>query len=148
MLKIYISKKDVPKRNNRFIESVDMFFNSIMYNLSITDKDMYYMSSIDKADYVGNGRIKTVFGDTTIENLSTGCKALILLNHYKDRVISINECGENALDYVYKDNAEGNIYLSFAIYPNEYNPKKKVVLCRNGREKEVTLAEVFDKFNK
>lgn len=144
MLNIYIKPKDVPK--NDFVDSVDTFFSSIMYSLPINKKDKEYITQIDKAEYIDNGRIKTVFGDTTVEHLSTGCKTLILLNHYKNKVISINECGENALDYIYKL-PEGSIYMDFAIYPHEYNPQKKVILIKNGKKYNLTLSEVFNRID-
>lgn len=143
MLNIYIRKQDIPKQ--RFIDSVDIFFNSIMYSLSLDNTDVYYIRVIDSAEYMGNGHIKTVFGITSIENLSTGCKALILIHHYNDKIININECGENVLDIIYNKIQEGSIFVDFVLYPYNYNPNNKVILHRNGKTSITTLSRVFDK---
>lgn len=79
---LYLDKESIGEK--RLIYSVDIEFDAVIYNLQLNDKDKEYMKKIDKAAYKGNGRIKTPFGVTEIQNLSTGCKALILLNHQHD----------------------------------------------------------------
>lgn len=79
-----------------FIFDVDSAFQSI----SITGSDFQKMviKEIDGGSYCNNRTFVDRFGDQLkYENLSTGSKALILLDIKKDTIINFTECGDNAL---------------------------------------------------
>ena len=103
------------------------------------------MNNIDKAKYLGNGKIETIFGVTWLSNLSSGCKALILLNHCKDKIINISECGENVLEYIF-NLQNGNIYMTYPASSYNMNYQKKIKLHYNGKVKIVEFYEVLEKF--
>lgn len=145
MLTLYTDSKYI-KDTDKKVTSVDISFDSLIYNIKLNDKDYEYMKLIDNAEYdVETGMINTPLGRTEIQNLSSGCKTLILLNHSNDignPIIYIGECGENALNEIYKmDNV--SIYCNYYQRPYIYNPSLKVKV--NGNETEITsLDNAFD----
>lgn len=61
----------------------------------------------------GINRIITPFGVGTYWNISTGCKALILLSHLDDSyVVNIQECGQNVINYIFEKMDNINVYSS------------------------------------
>lgn len=71
------------------------------------DVDCMVMQKIDSAELIHkDGVIKTPFGVTSIESLSTGCKAVLLLYRYfvkhgETVMLSVIECGTNALNVLF-----------------------------------------------
>lgn len=55
MITVYDGDKSI--KNKKCIKFVDLTFDSIIYNLKITDKDREYMKYVDNAIYKGNGYI-------------------------------------------------------------------------------------------
>lgn len=146
MIELYTSKKAVQKNNN-YIESIDLEFDKQIYTLNITNKDKEYMKNIDEAYYNGNGYIITPFGRTEIQNLSTGCKTLILLNHLKELgnpIVNINECGRNVLDIVFDMN-NIRVMLDFCNMPYNYEPEKEIEVVTTKSRNRLTLRTVFEK---
>ena len=146
MITVYTKKEHIEK-DKKLIQFVDLTFNKLAYDMKLNQLDTEYMRKIDGASYLGDGKMETVFGTTWITNLSTGCKVLILLNHYgknKDYVINIGECGQNALDEVFKL-SDCNILMEFKNKPMEYDKNKKILLKKATTNKELTLVEFFSK---
>lgn len=145
MITVYEGDKSI--KNKKCIKFVDLTFDSIIYNLKITDKDREYMKYVDNAIYKGNGYIETTFGVTEIQNLSTGCKALILINHQSEldnAIISTDECGKNVLNVIYNMDMDISIYNSYRSIPSKYNRDKHVkVVKRAGVVKQMTLRQMF-----
>ncbi len=82
MIVVYNSVEIARKiSNRRVVENIDWEFKDNVSNKSIDKKDKEFMWEIDRAEYLRDGAIVTPFGGTGIENLSTGCKALIIINH-------------------------------------------------------------------
>lgn len=135
------------KSNTNFIDSVDLSFDKEIYSLNIADKDKYYMNVIDEAQYMGDGYINTPFGKTEIQNLSTGCKTLILLNHMRELnnpVINIGECGKNVLDIIF-DMDNISVYLDYCSIPNNYDSNKIIKVISHNGVKEMKLRDVFNR---
>ena len=144
MITLYINEKAIEK-DIRFISAVDLTFDKEIYDLEITDIDNAFLKEIDNAVYEGNGYIVTPFGRTEIQNLSTGCKTLLLLNHSKNLenpVINVGECGKNVLDIIFQmENIK--IYLDFCSIPNHYHPDKIITIVSSRGRKEMNLRDVF-----
>lgn len=112
---LYITKN----RNQTDILDVESFFRVMARDHSLFENDecKRAMKTIDHAKYMGDGIIKTPIGTATITELSTGCKTILLLLLYankKEHTISIMECGENALNYIFAS-SEG---LDFHVFLN------------------------------
>lgn len=146
MIKIYKNIKAI-KKEDTFIRNIDVYFDGKIYELQITEKDRYCMEKIDSARYDGNGYITTPFGKTEIQNLSTGCKTLILINHsheLNDAIVNIGECGKNVLDIIFSmDNIR--VYLDYCSIPNNYDFNKTVCVLYNNNAKNMTLVDFFNK---
>lgn len=146
MLTVYTRISGVEK-DKRLIQFVDLEFDKVIYNTKLNSIDLEFMKHIDNAEYIGNGLIKTIFGVTEIQNLSSGCKTLILLNHQDELgncVINISECGQNALDFVFKmDNKK--VLLTFKNRPYNYDVNKLVNVKKINSSKVTTLNELFCK---
>ena len=76
------------------------------------------MQHIDNIAQRDEDVIVTRFGKTTISNLSSGCKAVILSVYYRvsDTAVSIDECGDNALKVIFKIAEK----LDLAVYVSNY----------------------------
>ena len=139
MLTIYLRKSDIPK-DMEYIECNDHFFE---FNVNIDDLDNLqgakeYISKIDQSVYIGNGKViskfsKSAEGYVETQNmsvLSTGCKTLLNVLLFPEKVFNTIECGYNAVEEILKlDN--GNIYLpikSVCII------EKPVLVIKNGME--------------
>lgn len=67
---------------------------------------------IDKGTFHGGSTFTDRFGiELPITDLSTGCKAAILVNELRDRKILGFECGENAIGEIVKHYKYGNIII-------------------------------------
>ena len=107
MIQIYKSKESIKSKGYRLIENIDIEFNSLITRnkISLDSLDLEMMQVLDGANIISGvvRVIKTPYGDAVdICNLSTGCKACILSNHLKDvnnTVISLEQCGRNAIKY-------------------------------------------------
>ena len=146
MITLYTNRRAIPK-DKKFIEYVDLYFDAWIYDITITDADKVYMREIDHAEYEGNGYIVTCFGRTEIQNLSTGCKTLILINHYMDNknvIINIGECGKNVLDKIYAMKT-ANIYIDFYYVPNVFEGNKEINVVTSSKERNMQLIDVFCK---
>lgn len=143
MIEIYRDKTMI--KQNELIEKIDLTFNSIVYNLDIKEFDKTALKSIDEAVYDGNGFVVTPFGRTMVQNISTGCKTLILINHsieLGNKIISINECGKNVLDIIFAlENCR--VYSSFLLIPRNYSANKIVRIHKNKRSKDIKLCNYF-----
>ena len=51
-----------------------------------------------------------------IDCLSTGCKTVLNILYYPDKVFCIKECGDNALEILYNLD-EGSAYSDYAMIP-------------------------------
>ncbi len=99
---LYITTKE----NKMDIADVEAFFSALPNKADSFGDEKYRdaMNRIDHAEYLNDGVIRTQMGVTSVEHLSSGCKAilLILMLNGEDKTISIAECGNNAIDYIYE----------------------------------------------
>lgn len=104
MIKI-ITKTDRTYDYN--FDDCENFFRAKIFSTSFTDVDLSVLQEIDHAELLDRhtGAIKTDFGITSIDYLSTGCKTVLTYlyilrnaNNYDGSILlNVTECGANAL---------------------------------------------------
>lgn len=99
-----ITKINPDERN--IIDS-EAYFNANISSSDFDDEDLEIMKAIDNASLIDKklGTIKTDFGITSIKNLSTGCKTVLVYRYLQKKMIpcslNINECGWNAVKVLF-----------------------------------------------
>lgn len=114
MITIYKNKTDIPK-GVELVELNDLFFNqNIIERFDMGAEDI--IRKIDGAVLREDYRITSgINGELlNIDKLSTGCKTALNIYYFPERVFSLKECGNNALDviYAYQD---GQVYSEYPI---------------------------------
>lgn len=114
MINIYKNKKDIPN-NYDLIEYNDIFFNKFTSQL-IDDRAKSIISEIDGAKLIGKYKIQSKFGDMVldIDKLSSGCKTVLNIIFNPNKVFSIKECGDNALNIIYNLDL-GNVFCEYTM---------------------------------
>lgn len=116
MITIYKNKDDIP-HNMDYIELNDIFFNK--YTVTQLDAGANdIVKAIDDANLLGKYKISSKFNGVTldVDCLSTGCKTVLNVLYFPDKVFCMKECGGNALEVLYSLN-KGSVYSDYAIIP-------------------------------
>lgn len=102
--------------------SNDLLFGRLLakqgYSTFYSEEFQYIMQSIDRASYLdaNSGAVQTPYGLTSIKNLSTGCKTVLIAKWMLSKfcntnsnagqnqffIINANECGANALKVMFE----------------------------------------------
>lgn len=107
MIDIYTIKKD----SKDWIICNDLYFNLNTANEEMTEKDIAIIKRADDAILTQDKHIQTKYGLGTIRNLSSGCKTLLNIIKYPEKVVCVEECGPNILKMIFQmDNIK--IYMS------------------------------------
>ena len=116
MLTIYKNKADIPP-DMEYVELNDLFFNKNTA-AKLDSKAAKIIEQIDGAKLIGKFRMKSKFqGDVLdIDCLSTGCKTILNVIYFPDKVFCLKECGENALEILYRQKT-GSVYSDYAMIP-------------------------------
>ena len=108
MVKLYSEDFELPK-DLKAIDQVSLYFRGNIHKWNIDEKDLELMKTIDNVSNFDSSRgaITTPFGITLIDNLSSGCKTCLVINHclkrgIEDIAISLERCGSNALDLAFE----------------------------------------------
>ncbi len=125
MLTIYKNRTDITQ-NMEYIELNDLFFNQNTA-ARLDDKAEQIIEQIDGAKLLGRFRMKSKFQGTVldIDCLSTGCKTVLNVLYFPDKVFCMKECGENALEILYHQE-RGSVYSDYAMIPFDMNPVEVV----------------------
>ena len=116
MITIFKDKQDIPQ-NMEYIELNELFF--IQNTASVIDKQAEkIIESIDDAELISKYKISSSFNDVAldIDKLSAGCKTVLNVLYYPDRVFCLKECGNNALELLY-GLEKGYVYSEYAMIP-------------------------------
>ncbi len=116
MITIYKNKKDIPK-DMEYIELNDIFFNQNTV-LKLDEKAKNIIEQVDGAKLVSKYKIQSKFNGVTldIDCLSTGCKTILNVLYFPNKIFCMKECGDNALEILY--NLEyGLVYSDYAMIP-------------------------------
>ena len=115
---------------NIFIKDVELSFNLI--DKKLFNKDVYFqiMKQIDNAICIEEDIIKTPFGNTSMNNLSTGCKTALLLIYFsgQKKYIPITGCGINAIECLF-DLAESYDLYAYMNYGFMMSNSKENASC-------------------
>lgn len=132
MITIYKDKKDIPM-NVEYVELNDVFFNQNTV-LRLDDKANAIVERIDEAELDGKYKIKSKFNGVTldVDCLSTGCKTVLNVLYFPDKVFCLKECGDNALEVLY-GLTQGMVYSDYAVIPFEMDK----VQVSDGKETKV-----------
>ncbi len=123
MITIYKDKKDLPK-NTEYVELNDVFFNQNTV-LRLDDKANTIIEQIDDSKLNGKYKIQSKFNGVTldVDCLSTGCKTVLNVRYFPNKIFCLKECGDNALEVLYKLQ-DGAIYSDYAIIPFDMSEVK------------------------
>jgi len=131
MITVYKDKADIPK-SVELIELNDLFFNqNIIDRLDMRAEGI--IKGIDNATLRADYRITSgINGELlNIDKLSTGCKTALNIFYFPEKVFSLKECGDNALDEIYSYQT-GKV---FSEYPVITLFMESVQVCdRNGEK--------------
>ena len=103
MITIFKDKQDIAQ-NMEYVELNDLFFNQNTV-MKIDEQAEKIIETIDDAKLIDKYRIKSRFDDIAIDidRLSVGCKTVLNVLYYQDKVFCLKECGNNVLELLYKD---------------------------------------------
>ena len=129
MITIFKNKKDIPSNMN-YVELNDVFFNQNTVS-KLDERASDIIKRIDDSKLIGKYKIESKFNGVTldIDCLSTGCKTVLNVLYFPEKVFCLKECGDNALEVLYSLEA-GTVYSDYAIIP--FDMDKVKVSDKNG----------------
>lgn len=116
MITIFKEKCDIPN-DMEYVELNDLFFNQKTSAL-LDNRAEKIIETIDGARMIGKYKILSRFDDVAIDidRLSAGCKTVLNVLYYPDKVFCLKECGNNALEILY-GLEKGYVYSEYALIP-------------------------------
>lgn len=116
MITIFKDKKDIPQ-DVEYVELNDVFFNQNTVT-KLDERANQIIEEIDDSKLLSKYRIRSRFDDITldIDQLSAGCKTVLNVLYYPDKVFCLKECGNNALEVLYSFES-GYVYSDYALIP-------------------------------
>ena len=114
MITIFKNKKDIPDESY-YVELNDVYFNQNTVSV-LDDRAGSIVEKIDASRLIGKYKIESKFNGVTldIDCLSTGCKTVLNVLYFPEKVFCLKECGDNALEVLYSLE-EGTVYSDYAI---------------------------------
>lgn len=131
MITIFKDKKDIPG-DMEYVELNDLFFNQ--NTVSFIDKQAEEIIDIlDNSKLISKYKIYSRFDEITldIDRLSTGCKTVLNILYYPDKVFCLKECGNNALEVIYHFET-GFVFSEYALIP--FTMDTVAVQSRSGKK--------------
>lgn len=131
MLTVYKNKADIPQGKD-YIELNDLFFNQNTA-VKLDENAKRIIEKIEGTKQIGKFKIKSKFNSTSldIDCLSTGCKTVLNVMYFPDKIFCLKECGENALEVLFELNY-GSVYSDYAMIP--FNIKAAKIICATGEK--------------
>lgn len=129
MITIFKNKNDIPSDMD-YVELNDVFFNQNTVS-KLDDRANAIVEKIDASKLIGKYKIESKFNGVAldIDCLSTGCKTVLNVLYFPEKVFCLKECGDNALEVLYELDA-GAVYSDYAIIP--FDMKDVRVSDKNG----------------
>lgn len=131
MITIYKNKKDIPE----YAEYIDV--NDVFFNRNTADKldecAAEIIRKIDGTRLLGKYKIESKFNGVAldVDCLSTGCKTVLNVLYFPEKVFCMKECGDNALEVLYHLR-DGLVYSDYALIPFEMVP---IIASASGRKR-------------
>ena len=126
LIYIYTEKRE----EENWILKNDFYFNLYTSNQPLTEEDRQAIFQIDKAVVTEDNRIETKYGIGTIRNLSSGCKTYLNVLKNPEKTVSVNECGRNVLDMLFRLDGV-RLYMGF---PERFEIGGDVRMMMNDKE--------------
>lgn len=116
MITIYKNRNDIPAEME-YIELNDIFFNRNTA-AGLDERAERIVEQIDGAKLVGRYKIESRFNGVIldVDHLSTGCKTVLNVLYFPNKVFCLKECGANALEILYHLQ-DGSVYSDYAVIP-------------------------------
>ena len=116
MITIFKDRKDIPQ-DKEYVELNDVFFNQNTA-ARLDGRADRIIEEIDGSRLLGRFRIQSRFDDAVldVDRLSAGCKTVLNVLYYPDKVFCLKECGNNALELIYGLDS-GSVYSDYALIP-------------------------------
>ncbi len=116
MITIFKNKKDIPV-DAEYVELNDVFFNQNTVS-RMDGRANIIIQKIDESELIGKYKITSKFNGVMldVDRLSTGCKTVLNVLYFPEKVFCLKECGDNALEVLYHLEA-GAVYSDYAIIP-------------------------------
>lgn len=123
MITIFKNKKDIPN-DKEYVELNDVFFNQNTV-MRIDERANAIAEKIDHSKLLGKYKMESKFNSVVldIDCLSTGCKTVLNVLYFPDKVFCLKECGDNALQVLYKLES-GAVYSDYAEIPFDVDAVK------------------------
>lgn len=131
MITIFKDKQDIP-RGMEYVELNDLFFNQ--NTVSFLDNQAgKIIEMIDDAKLISKYKIYSKFDEIAldIDRLSTGCKTVLNVLYFPDKVFCLKECGKNALEMLYHFKT-GCVFSEYAMIP--FSMDSVAVQCKSGKK--------------
>lgn len=114
MITIYKNKDDIPQ-DMEYVELNDVFFNQNTV-AKLDERAKGIVEQIDEAKLISKYRIESKFNGVVldVDCLSTGCKTVLNVLYYQNKVFCMKECGDNALEVLYSLE-NGSVYSDYAV---------------------------------
>ena len=129
MITIFKNKQDIPE-NMEYIELNDIFFNQNTV-AKLDEEAASIIEKIDGSKFISRYKIQSRFDNAVlnIDKLSSGCKTVLNVLYYPDKVFCLKECGNNALEILYGFE-NGYVYSDYELIP--FDIKKVMVQTKTG----------------
>lgn len=133
MIRIFKNKRNIPQ-GIEYIELNDLFFNQNTTS-QLDGQANPIIEAIDGSTLLGRYKICSRFDGVAlgVDQLSTGCKTVLNVLYYPDKVFCLKECGNNALEILY-GLEKGNVYSDYALIP--FNMEKAIAYSK-GSNREI-----------
>lgn len=130
MLTIYKNKNDIPSCME-YVELNDFFFNQNTA-VQLDDRADQILMRVDRVKRAGKFKVKSKFNDVIldVDQLSTGCKTVLNVMYFPDKVFCMKECGENALEMLF-ELEHGSVYSDYMLIP--FNMKEVETVSASGK---------------
>lgn len=134
MITIFKNKMDIAG-SYQLIELNDLFFNTVTSSNLNVESAKKIILEIDGSELVGKFQIRSKFNGEVlnIDKLSTGCKTALNIYFNPEKVFSIKECGDNALEIIY-GLKNGMVFSEYPIIPFDFD---MVAVSSKGEVKEI-----------
>lgn len=148
MLNIYL-QGSVDMNNVQLLN--DLWFDVHVNSMVFDAFSKGLIKAVDNVDYVFKFKIKSKYNDCvySIKQLSTGCKTLLNIYMFKDKIFTLSDCGDNATAKLF-DMTRGNVYLdSFIIVPDSLDhyilvhTPEKIIQCKSVDKIQAIFMERF-----
>lgn len=142
MIEVYLTLLE-NEDSGKVIEFNDAFFDDNLSKIEFdSDKIKLLISTIDQGEYIGEFKFLSKIGHVPISvtELSTGCKTAINVVTFPDMIVSLAECGINAIEEIFKL-SNGRVFIESPTYL-PYTENRNVAVFKDENKEIVSLEDL------